>query len=65
MLGVVDADSHVAESEAMWACIDKEMHPRRPVLAKIPDDTWFKDRNAFWLIDGEIFPSLQARQVLV
>jgi predicted TIM-barrel fold metal-dependent hydrolase len=32
------------------------MYPRRPVLAKIPDDTWYGDRNAFWLIDGEIFP---------
>jgi predicted TIM-barrel fold metal-dependent hydrolase len=23
---------------------------------KIPDDTLYKERNAFWLIDGEIFP---------
>ena len=40
----------------MWNDIEKEMYPRRPVLAKIPDDTWYKERNAFWLIDGEIFP---------
>jgi predicted TIM-barrel fold metal-dependent hydrolase len=32
------------------------MYPRRPILAKIPDDTWYRERNAFWLIDGEIFP---------
>ena len=56
MAGVVDADTHIAESEAMWRWIDAEMYPRRPVLAKIPDDTWYKERNAFWLIDGEIFP---------
>ena len=56
MAGVVDADTHIAESEAMWSYIDKEMYPRRPILAKIPDDTWYKERNAFWLIDGEIFP---------
>jgi predicted TIM-barrel fold metal-dependent hydrolase len=56
MAGVVDADTHIAESEAMWSYIDSEMYPRRPILAKIPDDTWYKDRNAFWLIDGEIFP---------
>jgi uncharacterized protein len=56
MAGVVDADTHIAESEAMWKYIDEKMHPRRPILAKIPDDTWYKDRNAFWLIDGEIFP---------
>lgn len=56
MAGVIDADTHIAESEAMWNLIDRDMYPRRPVLAKIPDDTWYKDRNAFWLIDGEIFP---------
>ena len=56
MPGVLDADTHIAESEAMWSYIDKEMYPRRPVLTKIPDDTWYKERNAFWLIDGEIFP---------
>lgn len=56
MAGVVDADTHIAESEAMWGYIDKEMSPRRPILTRIPDDTWYKERNAFWLIDGEIFP---------
>ena len=56
MPGVLDADTHIAESEAMWSHIEKEMYPRRPVLATIPDDTWYKERNAFWLIDGEIFP---------
>jgi len=56
MPGVFDADTHIAESEAMWRLIDKEMYPRRPVLARIPEDTWYQDRNAFWLIDGEIFP---------
>jgi predicted TIM-barrel fold metal-dependent hydrolase len=56
MPGVLDADTHIAESEAMWSFIDKEMYPRRPVLARIPDDTWYHERNAFWLIDGEIFP---------
>jgi hypothetical protein len=28
MTGVVDADSHIAESEAMWECIDREFYPR-------------------------------------
>jgi predicted TIM-barrel fold metal-dependent hydrolase len=56
MAGVVDADTHIAESEAMWSHIDDEMYPRRPILAKIPEDTWYKERNAFWLIDGQIFP---------
>ena len=56
MPGVLDADTHIAESEAMRNHIEKEMYPRRPVLVRIPDDTWYKERNAFWLIDGEIFP---------
>jgi hypothetical protein len=56
MTGVVDADTHIAECEAMWKYIDEEMHPRRPILAKIPDDTRYKERNSFWLIDGGIFP---------
>jgi hypothetical protein len=32
MLGVIDADTHIAESEAMWQMIDGNMYPRRPVL---------------------------------
>jgi len=25
-------------------------------MLQVPDDTWYGNRNAFWLIDGEIFP---------
>jgi predicted TIM-barrel fold metal-dependent hydrolase len=56
MEGVVDVDTHIAEPEAMWTLIDEKMMPRRPVLLGLPDDTWFGDRNALWLIDGNIFP---------
>jgi hypothetical protein len=56
MKGVVDADTHIAEPEAMWKLIDEKMAPRRPVLVGLPEDTWFGDRNALWLIDGNIFP---------
>jgi predicted TIM-barrel fold metal-dependent hydrolase len=56
MAGIIDADTHVSEGEAMWAMMDKEMHPRRPVLLKSPEDTLYGARNAFWLIDGNIFP---------
>ena len=56
MQGVVDADTHIAEPEAMWKLIDEKMAPRRPVLVGLPDDTWFGERNALWLIDGNIFP---------
>ena len=56
MNGVVDADTHIAEPEAMWKLIDEKMAPRRPVLVDLPEDTWFGERNALWLIDGNIFP---------
>ena len=56
MVGIIDSDTHIAEGETMWAMIDKEMLPRRPVLLRAPEDTLYGPRNAFWLIDGSIFP---------
>ena len=56
MLGVIDSDTHVAESLSMWNLIDADMRHRRPVLVSMPDDTLYKDWNALWLIDGNIFP---------
>ena len=56
MAGVVDADTHVAESLRMWEHLDKEMYPRRPVPVSVPNDTLYGKRNVFWLIDGNIFP---------
>src|SRR5215471_15342773 len=53
---VVDADTHISESESMWELFDREMYKRRPVLVSVPDDTLYGERNAFWLIDGNIFP---------
>lgn len=40
----------------MWALMDQSMHPRRPLMLSVPEDTVFGNRNAFWLIDGEIYP---------
>ena len=56
MHGVIDADTHISEGEAMWAMMDKAMQPRRPIMLSVPEDTWYGNRNAFWLIDGEIYP---------
>jgi len=53
---IIDADTHISEGEAMWAMMDKAMQPRRPLMLSVPEDTWFGNRNAFWLIDGEIYP---------
>jgi predicted TIM-barrel fold metal-dependent hydrolase len=61
MPGVVDADTHVAESENMWNLIDEAMVPRRPIRLSVPTDTLYKNRNTFWLIDGSIFPKPAGR----
>jgi hypothetical protein len=59
---IVDADTHVAESEHMWALLEKEVYPRRPVLMRVPDDTVYGSSNAFWLIDGNIVPNRPAKR---
>ncbi len=56
MNGIIDADTHISEPEAMWQAIDPKMYPRRPIVVQMPEDTWFGERNATWLIDGNIFP---------
>lgn len=56
MQGIIDADTHISEGAAMWALMDRAMQPRRPIMLSVPEDTWYGNRNAFWLIDGEIYP---------
>jgi uncharacterized protein len=56
MSGVVDADTHIAESRSMWNLMEAGMRHRRPVLLSMPEDTLYKDWNVVWLIDGNIFP---------
>src|SRR6185295_7362193 len=46
---------------AMWAMMEKAMQPRRPVMLSVPEDTWYGNRNAFWLIDGEIYPKASGK----
>src|SRR3954471_23811832 len=53
---VIDADTHIAESASMWELFDEELYPRRPVMVSVPNNTLYGVRNAFWLIDGNIFP---------
>lgn len=56
MATVIDADTHIIESPSMWQHFDAALHPRRPLLLTVPGDTAYRGRNAFWLIDGNIFP---------
>src|SRR3970040_168731 len=56
MNGIVDADTHISEGEAMWKMLEPDFLPRGPIMLKVPNDTWYGNRDAFWLIDGEIYP---------
>jgi predicted TIM-barrel fold metal-dependent hydrolase len=61
MSQVIDADTHVSESLAMWEYLDPKLYPRRPVVTSVPTDTIYGDRNAFWLIDGFTYPRPMGR----
>jgi predicted TIM-barrel fold metal-dependent hydrolase len=56
MDGIIDADTHISEGESMWEMLEPKFVPRRPIMLKVPSDTWYGNRDAFWLIDGEIYP---------
>src|SRR5829696_8475101 len=53
---VIDADTHIAESQSMWKHFDERLYARRPALLYGPNDTLYGKKNVFWLIDGNIFP---------
>jgi predicted TIM-barrel fold metal-dependent hydrolase len=55
---IIDADSHVEESPAMFNFLEKEFYQRRPLPVKLDPDTAYGDHNAVWLIEGETYPKL-------
>lgn len=61
MSKVIDADTHVSESTAMWEFMDSAFYQRRPVITTVPTDTIYGERNAFWLIDGFTYPRPMGR----
>ena len=61
MDGIIDADTHIAESESMWELMDESMRHRRPIMLTTPGDTLYRDFNVFWLIDGHIFPKASGK----
>ena len=54
---VIDADSHVGESEAMFDLLDKEYYAKRPQAVGFSADSGFGPFNAAWAIDGKMFPN--------
>ncbi|HZS02376.1 MAG TPA: amidohydrolase family protein [Chloroflexota bacterium] len=61
MLNVVDADSHVEESDATWAYLDAEFADRRPRVVQVPDAPWLMGFDALWWIDGHTYPRPRGR----
>ena len=47
----------------MWKMLEPDFLPRPPIMLKVPSDTWYGNRDAFWLIDGEIYRSPQVEGV--
>lgn len=55
---VIDADGHIIEAEGMFANIDPEFYPRRPIPLFLPSDTVAGALNGIWMIEGKAYPSV-------
>jgi predicted TIM-barrel fold metal-dependent hydrolase len=55
---VVDADGHVIEPEAMFAHLEEEFRPHRPLPVTLPLDTPWGQANGVWLIEGKVLPNI-------
>lgn len=55
MDGIVDADTHVIESDEIWRRFDKALYHRRPVAMVHHDPQTGRPRNR-WMIDGTVVP---------
>jgi predicted TIM-barrel fold metal-dependent hydrolase len=55
MDGIIDADTHVVESEHIWDLFDKDMYHRRPVAMVYEDPATGQPRSR-WMIDGVVIP---------
>ncbi|MBI2737501.1 MAG: amidohydrolase family protein [Rhodospirillales bacterium] len=53
-MSIIDADSHVIESQETWQYLDPKFAKRRPVPVAVPADTSFLDWNTFWIIDRQV-----------
>src|ERR1700694_233040 len=53
--GIIDADTHVIESERMWEYFPKDLYRRRPVSMVYMDPDSGTPRTR-WMIDGIVVP---------
>lgn len=62
---VIDVDSHVEEPEEAWASLDERYADRRPFPILARDVPALGGMNAFWFVDGAVFPKPIGRGTLV
>lgn len=55
MTGIIDADTHVIESEAIWEYFDPALGGKKPALVAFPDPITGNVGHR-WVIDGKLFP---------
>jgi predicted TIM-barrel fold metal-dependent hydrolase len=55
MAGIIDADTHVIESAAIWENFDPNLGRKKPALVAFPDPST-GNANHRWVIDGKLFP---------
>ena len=60
---IIDADAHVEECAETWTFLDQEFFVQRPLPIRIDTDTPYGRNNAFWLIEGKVFPKLAGRGI--
>ena len=51
---VIDCDAHVEESVATWSYLPEEWYRFRPIPVELPEDTYFGEHNAAWIIDYKL-----------
>ncbi|HTE84944.1 MAG TPA: amidohydrolase family protein [Dehalococcoidia bacterium] len=55
MNGIIDADTHVIESEEIWGYFDPALAGKKPALVAFPDPSTGTTTHR-WVIDGKLFP---------
>lgn len=62
---VIDADSHVEEPNEAWDHLDPQYESRRPFPIKAENRPLLHNMNAFWYIDGSVYPKVTGQGVTI
>jgi uncharacterized protein len=62
---VIDADSHVEEPMEAWENLDPKYESRRPFPIKGENRPILNNMNAFWYIDGNVYPKVTGPGVTI